>query len=125
MKENPRPTNREMERMISSGKNNIPAPVNTTSFIVPAIFIPIGPQRVIVNKIFIVITNPKQPETISIALSPYIPSAGSKNTYYSVLISPVAVVTINMRGRPTREKKKFISKALTNLPSLNLEVKTF
>ena len=82
VKLNARPMKRDTEISTSSGKNRKPAAVRRTSFMVPAMFIAIGPQIVTVNKIFMVMTKPKHPENKSMALSPYISAAGSKNTCF-------------------------------------------
>jgi len=104
VKEKPRPMNSETEISTSSGKKRNPAAVNRTSFMVPAIFIAIGPQRVTVSKMFIVMTKPMHPDIMSIALRPYIPSAGFMNIYFKTSISPVLDVHKNKNGRPKSEK---------------------
>jgi hypothetical protein len=104
VKENPRPMNSETEISTSSGKKRNPAAVNRTSFMVPAMFMAIGPQRVTVSKMFMVMTKPMTPEIISIALRPYMPSAGFMNIYFKTSISPVLVVHKYKNGRPNAEK---------------------
>ena len=67
--------------------------------------IAIGPQRVTVNRMFMVMMKPKHPNKSKMALNPYYSSVnGNKKMSFKVYKSPVAVVIKSIKGSPRHAK---------------------
>ena len=83
-----------------------------------------GPHVVTVKSVAIVIKMPPSPERVTASISLRSRVFSFRNRSYRYPASPYIFVTTMQMGKPSRAKKKLISKGVILLSALNLDVNT-